>query len=217
VSSLAAAALWVAVALAFVDWLAVARGASGLERIAKPAVMLGLLATVVIAGVDGRPVRWLLLAALGASLAGDWLLLPPERLTAGLAAFLCAHLAYLVLFLLGPLGADRAVVAAAAAIVLAATAGRHILRGARGEGLGGPVAAYLGVILTMASAATASGSIAATFGAWLFVGSDTALGWDRFVASPPPSPSAATLRRLAVIVPYHCAQLLLAAAVLAGP
>jgi alkylglycerol monooxygenase len=216
VSGPSLAVLAMVAALAVADWVAVATSASGLERIAKPAVVVGLLVTLIIAGVDGTPARWLLLMALGASLAGDWFLLPPERFRAGLAAFLCAHLAYLALFLAGPLQPDRAAAAVVAAVVLGATAGRPILRGASRSGLRGPVAAYLGVILLMAVAATGSGSIAATFGAWLFIGSDTTLGWDRFVAAPPASPRDATTRRLAVIVPYHAAQLLLTAAVLAG-
>ena len=42
------------------------------------------------------------------------------------------------------------------------------------------------------------------------------LGWDRFVGAPPATPQAARIRRLAVIVSYHCGQLLLTAALLAA-
>jgi uncharacterized membrane protein YhhN len=66
----------------------------------------------------------------------------------------------------------------------------------------------------MAIAATASGNLVAAAGAWLFVASDTLLGWDRFAAAPTSSSRDAAIRRLAVIVPYHAAQLLLAVAVL---
>ena len=66
----------------------------------------------------------------------------------------------------------------------------------------------------MATAATASGLILAALGAWFFVVSDAVLGWDRFAAPPPASPRAGRARRLAIIVFYHVAQLLLVAAVL---
>jgi uncharacterized membrane protein YhhN len=208
------AALAVAVLVALFDWIAVARDDGQTERVAKPAVMAVLIAAVLVAGPGSSPVRWLLVTALAASLAGDWLLLPPVRFTAGLVAFLTAHLAYLAIFLYGDLQAGPAVLAVAAAGALLATAGRAILAGARRAGMGGPVIAYFGVICLMAIAATASGSPLAAAGAWLFVLSDTVLGWDRFAAPPPVTRDAATRRRLVVIVAYHAAQVLLTLAVL---
>ena len=80
--------------------------------------------------------------------------------------------------------------------------------------MGGPVVAYFGAICLMAIAATASGSSLAAAGAWLFVASDTVLGWDRFAAPPAASRAAAARRRVAVIVTYHAAQVLLTVAVL---
>jgi len=211
------AALIAAGFVAAADWIAVAKADRLFEGIAKPAVIFCLFVAVLLAGPDASPVRWLLIVALAASLAGDWLLLPPGQFAAGLVAFLVAHLAYLALFLLGDLEARWATAGLVAAVVLLATAGRPILAGARRAGLGGPVAAYFGAICAMAIAATASGSVLGAAGAWLFVASDTLLGWDRFAAAPAASTGAEARRRIAVIVPYHAAQVLLVIAVLGSP
>ena len=75
---------------------------AALERIAKPAVMVALIAAAAHrdAGRSRRrsAVRPWLVAALVASLVGDVLLLPPGRFVPGLLAFLVAHLAYVVAF-----------------------------------------------------------------------------------------------------------------------
>lgn len=203
--------------VAAADWIAVAREDRLFEGIAKPGVIFCLFVAVLLAGPGVSPVRWLLIVALAASLAGDWLLLPPGQFVAGLVAFLVAHLAYLALFLLGNLQAGPAAIGVAGAAALLVVVGRPILGGARRAGLGGPVLAYFGAILAMAIAATASGSPLAAAGAWLFVASDTLLGWDRFAAPPAVSPEAAARRRIGIIVPYHLAQVLLTVAVVASP
>ena len=214
VSNLAIAGLVTAGVFAVIDWYAVTRADARLERIAKPAVMGTLIVTVLLSD-PGASTRSLLLAlALGASLTGDLLLLPPERFTYGLVAFFFAHVAYLALFLLGPLHAEPAALGAIGAAIVFLVVGRGIFSGASRAGLRGPVAGYLAAIFLMAIAATARGSVPAALGAWLFVASDAMLGWDRFVARPPALPRAALLRRLGVIVTYHGAQLLLAAAIL---
>ncbi|MEW5990005.1 MAG: lysoplasmalogenase [Chloroflexota bacterium] len=203
--------------IAAADWIAVANEDRTFEGIAKPGVIFCLFVAVLLAGPGVSPVRWLLIVALAASLAGDWLLLPPGQFVAGLVAFLVAHLAYLALFLLGDLHAVPAAVGLVGAMALVAVVGRPILAGARQAGLGRPVLAYFGAILAMAVAATASGSIAAAAGAWLFVVSDSILGWDRLAAPSPASSGAATRRRIAIIVSYHAAQIMLVIAVIASP
>ena len=209
-----AIALMAACLAAVIDWLAVARDDLRTERIAKPAVIVALIAAVLLAGPGSTPVRVLLIIALAASLAGDLLLLPPGRFTAGLVAFLLAHLAYLALFLQGPLDAGTALVGLGMSAVVLLVAGRPILAGAGRAGMGGPVAAYFGAICLMAIAATAGVSPGATVGAWLFILSDALLGWDRFAAPPAGSAAAAARRRAAVMVTYHAAQILLTVAVL---
>ena len=208
------AGLGATVVLAIIDWVAVARRDDHLGRRIKPAVLAPLIAAVLLSHPDASTRSLLLAVALGASLVGDALLLPPERFTHGLVAFLVAHLAFLAVFVLGSLEAELAAAGVVAAAIVFLIVGRRILEGAAGAGLGRPVAAYLGAIFLMAIAATASGSPVAAAGAWLFVASDAILGWDRFATQPAATPRAAVVRRLAVIVPYHVAQLLLMAALI---
>lgn len=203
--------------VAVIDWVAVARSDRHLEGMAKPGVIAVLLVTVLLSDPSASPLSLLLGAALVGSLMGDLFLLPPERFADGLLAFFGAHLAYLAAFILiGSLRADLGALGLGLGVVMVATVGRAILRGAMGSGLGPKVAAYLAVIVAMATVATASGLILAALGAWFFVLSDAVLGWDRFVAGPPASPRGALTRRLAIIVSYHVAQLLLVAAVLSA-
>ena len=199
---------------AVIDWTAVARSDDRLERIAKPAVIAPLIVAVLLSDPEASTRSFLLALALGASVTGDLLLLPPGRFLHGLGAFFVAHLAYLAVFLFGPLRSEPAAIAVVAAVAVGLVAGRPILAGATRAGLRRPVAGYLAAILLMAIAATASGSPVAAAGAWLFVASDAILGWDRFAAQPAATPRAGVVRRLAVIVPYHAAQLMLTAALL---
>jgi uncharacterized membrane protein YhhN len=230
------ASLWVpllaAVLLAVVDWLAVWRGGRwglAVERVAKPAVMLALLVAAVGAHAwtpEAEAARPWLVLALTASLAGDVLLLPPGRFVAGLAAFLLAHLAYLVAFLqLPPEGAWLAL-GVIAALALASTVGLRIVRAARGVGLGSAVLAYIVAICLMAVAATRTGSPPAIAGAWLFAASDAMLAWRLLVAPAPaldgraPAAAAAGRRagggvpRVAAMATYHVGQILLVLALL---
>jgi uncharacterized membrane protein YhhN len=217
VAPLAPALLVLAIVAALVDWVAVFKGGARwirVERIAKPLVpallALGVLAwpeaSMAVPGV--RP--WIVIA-LVASLAGDVLLLPPGRLTGGLVAFLLAHLAYLAAFAQLPGSVPWLAVGLVAALVVAATVGRALVIAARGAGLAAPVAAYLVVICAMAVAATRTGNPAAIAGAWLFVTSDTLLGWGTFRGS------GSRNGRVAVIVTYHLAQLVLVLALVASP
>ena len=129
--------------------------------------------------------RALVVAGLVCSLAGDvFLMLPRDRFVAGLLSFLCAHLLYIAAFAL-----DGRRVSGWAAVPL-------VLYGARMLGLlwphlgrlKVPVVVYVSVILSMALQAASRwlavggrGSAAACAGALLFVASDSALAWDRFV------------------------------------
>ena len=211
---LAVAAFLPAIVAALVDWVAVFKGGARwirVERIAKPLVP-ALLAVAFLAWPEASmavpAVRPWVVIALVASLVGDVLLLPPGRLAGGLLAFLLAHLAYLAAFVQLPGSVPWLVAGLVAAVVVAATVGRALVLAARGAGLAAPVAAYLVVICAMAVAATRTGMPAAIVGAWLFVTSDTLLGWGTFRG-----PESRT-GRVAVIVTYHLAQLLLVVALL---
>jgi uncharacterized membrane protein YhhN len=98
------ALLAIAAGAAVVDWIAVwldGPRSPAVERVAKPLVLVALLAAAVLWPVgtgDSAAVRPWLVAALAASLAGDVLLLGPGRFVPGLVSFLVAHLAYLVAF-----------------------------------------------------------------------------------------------------------------------
>src|ERR1700687_5680181 len=96
---------WTLLAIAAVfavgDWIAVGRGAKRLEYVCKPATtaaLAGVAATLHAA--DGDRQGWFV-AALVLCLIGDvFLMLPADRLVPGLVAFLFAHIAFSVGFLL---------------------------------------------------------------------------------------------------------------------
>lgn len=206
--------LAVAAVAAAVDWWAVWRdtaSARRVERAAKPAVLLALIVLAVVSPAATPAVHPWLVAALILGLVGDVLLLPPGVFAAGLAAFLLGQLAYLAAFVQLPLAVAGAAAAAAVALLLIALAGRRIVRAARPSQLHIAVGVYLAAICAMAIAATATGQPALVVGAWLFVASDTLLGWGEFVvagATEGRSRGGPSLR-LAVIVTYHVAQALL--------
>ena len=129
-------AVWVAVVvtagLFAADWWAVWHRRHDVERLAKPAAMVGLLTVALLAGAtDSTAGRWLVLA-LVLGLVGDVLLLEdtPSRFVGGLAAFLVGHLAYVAAFV--TVGLDRPALGWVGALVLlvALVVGRRILPGA---------------------------------------------------------------------------------------
>lgn len=199
---------------AVVDWFAILRHDLRLERFAKPAVIVALLAVAVTMEPEGSSLaaaRPWLIVALSGSLVGDVLLLPGGRFRAGLAAFLVAQLVYVVVFLHRPLDAIGAVAGIAGVAVVYVAAGRRIAESAAATDrtLGMAVLAYLGAISLMAIAATATLAPLVVVGAWLFVVSDAVLGWTRFVGGIRGIAPDAPALRLAVMVPYHAAQVLL--------
>lgn len=214
--------LAIAAIAAVIDWVAVwVGGTSGrrVERIAKPAVPLALLAAALLAHAwtpEAQAARPWLVLGLVASLVGDVLLLPPDRFVPGLLAFLAAHLAYLVAFLQLAGEGPWLVIGIAAAALLLVTVGRVMVRAATRVGLAGPVTAYLVAIMLMAVAATRTGEMAAIAGAWLFVASDAMLGWGRLRAPQPASPQGGgRTQRVAVHATYHLAQGLIVLALVA--
>ncbi|QKE84345.1 lysoplasmalogenase [Arthrobacter sp. NEB 688] len=200
-------------ALALADWWAVGTRRPGVERWAKPAVMVDLLAVALAAGALDHPAGPALVAALVLGGVGDVFLLGDSepRFVAGLAAFLVGHLAYVVAFVRDGLDHPALAAVGAATVLVALAAGRRILPAAARDGgapLGSAVAVYMLVIAAMAVTGWATGHPLVAAGVTLFVVSDTLLALDRFVA---PRPRA----RLAVIVTYHAAQALIVAGLLA--
>lgn len=204
-------AVWVAVvataAFFAADWWAVWHERKDVERLAKPAAMVGLLCVALVAGAtDSTAGRWLVVA-LVLGLVGDVLLLDdtPSRFVGGLAAFLVGHLAYVVSFV--AIGLDRPVWGWLGVLVLlvALVVGRRILPGAvadGGAGLGVAVAAYMAVIGAMAVTGWATGRPLVGLGASLFVVSDTVLAMGKFVQDH-------RWTHRVVMVTYHLAQALI--------
>jgi alkenylglycerophosphocholine hydrolase len=217
--------LWLTAVLAVADWTVVthrqtSRLAYHAHWFTKPAVMLALLVWFSQVGGWRPPLVWFG-AGLAFSLLGDVILILPERyFLGGVAAFLLAHLAYIVGFLQGPLPPLQLwlLPVLPAAISLAMLAGR-IRQGLWQKGQAGlfvPVVIYalaLGVMWVTALSTLlrpgwqAAPAILCSLGGTLFFLSDSLLVNHRFVHP---------IRRgeLLVMASYHAAQLLLAAGVL---
>ncbi|MBW8011216.1 MAG: lysoplasmalogenase [Chloroflexi bacterium] len=211
-----------ALALALLDWIAVARSNTRLGYITRPGVMLAMLAglwvsadlTSLSAHPEALPLLWFAWG-LVFSLAGDVLLmLPRQQFIGGLVAFLLAHLAYILGF--GGLGYSHGlilpwVIITLLVVVVGSRVYLKIATGLRDSGeqkLQVPVAGYSLVISAMLVAALSSlinahwefgHAYLVSAGALLFYISDIILGWDRFVE---PLPHA----KLKVAVMYHLGQ-----------
>jgi uncharacterized membrane protein YhhN len=182
---------------AVANWVAVARGDKQLEYLTKPATLVAL----TIWAATGDDVSPWLIAALALSLLGDvYLMLPTDVFTAGLGAFLLAHVAYVFDF-------DVSIGSRLLWFVVALTAmspfAIRIVRAVANSTLRLGVIAYMAVIALMVGSALASGSFAAQVGGLLFMVSDTILGWNRFVRP-------LSWARPAIMVTYHLGQLGLA-------
>lgn len=197
---------------AVADWVAVARGSRPAEYVSKPATLAVLIAAAVLLREEAPSHQWAwIVPALALSLAGDVLLmLPGDRLVAGLGAFLLAHLCYVVAFTpSAPPG--EAWLALAAVATTSAGLFVRIRRGLVAGGarsLVGPVAAYVVAISLMVASAWSTlwrpafpdaAAAAAAVGAVLFYASDALIGWSRFVRPLPGAP-------VAIMVLYHVGQ-----------
>jgi len=205
-------------AAALGDWVAVARGWKRVERILKPATLALLFAWLLVTtGLRGS-LLWFGIGAL-CSLAGDTFLLFSERwFVAGLAAFLLAHVAYIVGFN-QPLPDVSLLWSLGLAIVLGLSAARLLRRIVDGlvaknqRQLVRPVVLYGTVLTLMLLSALltslrtdwqATPALLVSAGAILFFGSDMLLAWDRFVT---PVKNGRVLNMIA----YHLGQIALIA------
>lgn len=197
--------LAITLAAAFADWLAVHHGNTRVEYLCKPLTMVALIGVALALDPQVPATRAWFVVALALSLVGDvFLMLPGDLFVPGLAAFLLAHLAYVVGFLVGGLDAPGVLVGLLAVAVAFLIVGTRILRDARRQepALAGPVTAYMAVISAMVVCALGTGRLLAILGAGLFYASDALIGWNRFVR---PAPGAGT----AIMVTYHLGQILL--------
>ncbi|CAN5554119.1 lysoplasmalogenase [soil metagenome] len=152
--------------------------------------------------------------ALVLCLEGDIALLPAmDKFIVGLASFLLGHLMFIVLFVrYGMPHRGLGAIAIGGAIVVAATAGRAIVRGTarKDAAMRLPVVAYLVVICTMTVCGWATGRGWVIAGTTLFVISDTLLGWGLFASNDEPNKPESKLLSTAVMVTYHGAIVALA-------
>ncbi len=193
--------LLAATAIAMVDWWAVATHRLGIEFIAKPMVMIFLIGVALAIDAPDNVSRGVVIAALGASLVGDVVLMTPDaRFELGLFAFLVGHILYVVAF------ADHmqlapALVAVAGVAVAASMVMPPVLRAVSSHGrfLTAAVAAYMLALSATAVAAASTGIVVAAVGGAAFFVSDALLGWGRFVG---PTPGG----RPAVMITYHVGQ-----------
>ncbi|MFM7187408.1 MAG: lysoplasmalogenase [Armatimonadota bacterium] len=164
-------------------------------KVAKLGAMVFLMLTLVTHkrfAEQPRNLRWLVLSAWAASIAGDAFLAWSGFFIQGLASFLTAHILYCILFVKS--GPRALHVAAAVPLVIfgASMATWLIASGGVAGGLVPPVMFYLIVILTMAMIAAARYKAQPTlenrtvlFGALFFVASDSLLAINKFIQPLP--------------------------------
>jgi len=202
------------VAVAALDWLAVAARSKAVEYLAKPGCMAVLIAVATVMEPEDTSSGVLLVVALMLSAAGDIFLMLPERapgaggpdwFVAGLGAFLLAHVSFIVGFIVVGVRFGWVMLGVVVAVVIAATIGRRVVAAVGGSpepAMAAPVTAYVALISIMVATAIGTADLRAIAGALLFAGSDSLIAWGRFVRSQPWFP-------LAIIVTYHVAQALL--------
>ena len=197
--------------VAIVDWVAVARDTRTLELAAKPLTLALLIAATVFADVG--PAKPWLVAALALGLLGDVFLMFSDESSssadsafmAGLGSFLAGHLAYIVAFTRHGTHGWQMLAGALVVGGVSALAVPRVLHGARdrgGSALAGAVGAYAAALGAMTVLGFGTAAVATALGALLFLVSDTAIAWQRFVHPLMRGP-------LLVIVTYHLAQLLI--------
>jgi uncharacterized membrane protein YhhN len=197
--------LAVTAAVAAANWFAVARSIKRLEYVAKPAVMVGLIAVAVSLHPISSTERIFFVGALVLGLVSDvFLMLPRDMFLMGLGAALIEHLAYIAGFRARDLHVGLLAAAAIIALVSAGVVLPPIIRALRKHhpSLVAPVIAYVSVFVVMVVSAGGTGSVVALAGALLFFHSDGLLAWYRFVRP-------ISWGRLVNIGLYHSGQALL--------
>lgn len=195
-----------------IDWWAVLAARIRVEEVAKPLVMVGLIAVALAVESPVVGVRPWIVGGLLFGLIGDVFLLPRvDNFIAGLASFLVGHVLYVVGLARIDVAVGLALIGMILASCLLAIVGRRIVQSVRRTDLLVPVVAYNLVIAAMVVAAFASGQPLAIVGALAFAASDAILGLDRFVLDGPP-------HRIQIMVLYHLGQAgLVAGMALASP
>ena len=191
--------------VAVADWFAVATSRRRLEYLAKPVVMVGLVAVAATLEPVSQVERLFFVAALALGLLSDvFLMLPRDMFLAGLVAAFVEHVAYIAGFRARDLHVGLLAAALAVALLSVAVVMQAVYRALRKDqpSLVGPVIAYVAVFVVMVATAGGTGSYVALGGALLFFYSDALLAWNRFV-------TAVGWGRFVNIIAYHSGQALL--------
>ena len=191
--------------VAVADWFAVATSRRRLEYLAKPVVMVGLVAVAATLEPVSQVERLFFVAALALGLLSDvFLMLPRDMFLAGLVAAFVEHVAYIAGFRARDLHVGLLAAALAVALVSVAVVMPAVYRALRKDqpSLVVPVIAYVAVFVVMVATAGGTGSYVALGGALLFFYSDALLAWNRFV-------TAVGWGRFVNIIAYHSGQALL--------
>jgi uncharacterized membrane protein YhhN len=202
-----------------VDWLAVFKRRRGLEYIAKPTVIVLLLAWFLSNLYLKEETIWFAIG-LVCSLVGDIMLMLPRSLfIQGWLAFLLAHLAYITGFnRIPPRFTLPGLLVAFVAALIAWQLYRRLAGPVRQKDhrLVAPVLIYTAVITLMLISALLNlfksewllqNALLTGLGALSFFLSDSMLAWNRFVAS-------SRYGRLPEMVAYHLGQILIIAGVI---
>lgn len=194
--------LGVALAVAALDWFAVAREVRALEYVCKPAAALAFLATAVALEPASNAARaWFCVALVGCVFGDVFLMLPRDAFVAGLASFAVAQLCFTVGFAHQDPTPLRVLIGVIVVLIVAVPlAARFVgaLRAAGESTLVAPVLAYVTLIAAMVASAIAGGNAWGIAGAVLFLVSDALIAENRFVAERSWAP-------IAVIITYHLA------------
>lgn len=191
--------------VAVADWFAVATSRRRLEYLAKPVVMVGLVAVAATLEPVSQVERLFFVAALALGLLSDvFLMLPRDMFLAGLVAAFVEHVAYIAGFRARDLHVGLLAAALAVALLSVAVVMPAVYRALRKDqpSLVVPVIAYVAVFVVMVATAGGTGSYVALGGALLFFYSDALLAWNRFV-------TAVGWGRFVNIIAYHSGQALL--------
>jgi len=186
-------------AVAAGDVVLAGAGRRRLRWLTKPALM------PLLAAIEGPDTDPLVVAGIGFSWLGDVALLSEGEgpFSAGLGAFLAAHLCYIAALSKRRSGGIRRAPALAASYVLV-WLGLNFLLWSRSGRLRWPVVIYASTLLVMALAALDTADVRATTGGGAFMASDGILALDVFgVAKLPAADSL-------VMATYTAAQALLA-------
>jgi uncharacterized membrane protein YhhN len=193
----------VAAVAAVVDWIAVWSDRQRVVYVAKPAVLVALIAAAVMLPGQSPWFHWWTVAGLVFGLGGDVALMV-GKFVPGAASFAVGHVCYVIGWTSVARSWPLAVAGGIVFAVVGLTVGRAAVVGARQRSpkLGGVVAGYQFLLGAMLAAAWSTALVPLMAGATLFAASDTLLGWSRFVRPEP-------RLRVVVHVLYHLAQALI--------